>query len=103
MALVTLTVAQLAAYGRITVEPIAVPPQPYLNLLTLALNASTPIIEDYAGDDTPQATINLAAAQMPMYVYDKPSFTRRPAPAFRYSGAQDLLAAWHLPRQTVVK
>ena len=102
MAVITLTVAQLAVHGRISVDPIAPPPQPYLSLLTLALDACRTIIEDYAGDDTPQATIDLAAVQMAMFIYDKPTYTRRPAYAFQFSGAEALLSNWHLPRRVVV-
>ena len=99
---VTLTVAQLAVHGRISVDPTIAPPEPYLGQLTLALDASRPIIEDYAGDDTPGATLDLAAAQMAMFIYDKPSYTRRPAYAFQFSGAEALLSNWHLPRRVVV-
>ena len=99
---VTLTVAELAVHARISSDPTTDPPEPYLGIFTDILDACTPILEDYAGADTPQATLDLAAVQMAAYINDKPSFTRRPALAFQYSGAEALLSNWHLPRRVVV-
>ena len=71
-------------------------------MLTGILDACKEVIEDYAGDATPQPVMDVAAARMGMFLYEKPAFTRRPAYAFQHSGAESLLAFWHPPRSVVI-
>ena len=60
------------------------------------------MIEDYAGDDTPQSVLAEATGRMGQYLYEQPAYTRRPAYAFQHSGAQSLLSRWYSPRTVTV-
>ena len=102
MAVITLTVAQFSVAARLTTDPATAPPEPLLSVLTGILDACKEVILDYAGEQTPQAVIDEATAQMGQYLYEKPAFTRRPAYAFQHSGAESLLAFWHPPRSVVI-
>ena len=81
-----------------TVDPAVDPPEPLLSLLTGILDACKAVIEDYAGDDTPQPVLAEATGRMGGYLYEQPAYTRRPAYAFQHSGAQSLLSSWYSPR-----
>ena len=102
MAVVALTVAQFAVHARLSADATTNPPEPLLSLLTGILDACKAVIENYAGDDTPQPVLAEATARMGGYLYDQPAFTRRPALAFQHSGAQSLLSSWHTPQAVVV-
>ena len=88
--------------GGLSADATTDPPEPLLSVLTGILDACKEVIDEYAGDATPQTVLDLAAARMGMYLYDKPSFTRQPAYAFQHSGAESLLAFWHPPRSVVI-
>ena len=97
-----LTVAEFGVHARLTTDATTDPPEPLLGVLTGILDATKEVIEDYAGDDTPQPVLDLAAVRMGSFLYEQPSFTRRPAYAFQHSGAESLLAFWHMPRSVVI-
>ena len=91
-----LTIGQLALEMRLVVDPADIP-SAYTGILTRALNVSKAQVEGYAGADTPQDTLDLAAAKMAGYLVDVPSVMRQPALAFRNSGSESLLSRWHPP------
>ena len=78
------------------------PAEPLLGLLTGILDACKEVIEDYAGDDTPQVILAEATGRMGQFLYEQPAFTRRPAYAFQFSGAQSLLSRWYSPQTVVI-
>ena len=91
----TLTVAQLAAAIRLTTSATVAPAEPELSILHRQLRVAESRIELYAtaaDDDTKDE----AAILMVGYLYDAPPVQRNPATAFRLSGAQALLAPWHV-------
>ena len=99
---VTLTVAQFAVQARLSTDATTDPAEPLLGLLTGILDACKEVIEAYAGDDTPQVILAEATGRMGQFLYEQPSFTRQPAYAFQHSGAESLLAFWHMPRSVVI-
>ena len=94
---VGLTVAEFAVHARLTTDAATNPPEPLLGLLTGILDACKAVIEDYAGDDTPQPVLDEATARMGSYLYEQPAYIRQPAHAFQHSGAQSLLSSWYAP------
>ena len=93
---VMLTIGELALEMRLAADPSDVPAE-YMGILSRALDAAKETVDLYAGDDTPQATLDLAAAKMAGYLVDVPTVMRQPAIAFRNSGCESLLSPWHLP------
>ena len=102
MAVVALTVAEFAVHARLTTDAATNPPEPLLGLLTGILDACKAVIEDYAGDDTPQVILAEATGRMGQFLLEQPAFTRRPAYAFQFSGAQSLLSRWYSPQTVVI-
>ena len=93
-----ITVAQIAAALRITTDPTVAPPEPYLGILARQRSVAEARIEAYApaADD---ATKSEAAIRMIGHLMDQPTSVSGAgfADAFRNSGAQSLLSAWHDP------
>ena len=68
---VTLTVQEVAVGVRISVDPTAAVPEPYLNILTRHLAVATAIVEGRAPDADDQ-TQNQAAIRICGWLYDQP-------------------------------
>ena len=100
---VTLTVGDLAVATRHSTTPdvASIPPE-YLDILTTTLEATSAHIDQYAGPDTPEGSLNKAAVVMAGYLLDSPIFTRQPHSAFINSGAEAILSPWRIPRSVVV-
>ena len=70
MAVVAFTVAEFAVHARLSADATTNPPEPLLSLLTGILDACKAVIEDYAGDDTPQSVLAEATGRMGQYLYE---------------------------------
>ena len=67
-------------------------------------SGAIPIIEAYAGDDTPQHTLDLALIRFTQAVYDAPPQARRGMENFfTTSGAKSMLSSWHVPRSEAAR
>ena len=100
---VTISVLEIGADRRIGdgVTPLT---EPELGILTRLLATATEIVENYAGDDTPESVMNTGASLIVGYLYDAPvADGARYANALSNSGAQSILSRWANRRVTVVE
>ena len=66
-------------------------------------SGATPIINAYAGANTPQDTVNLALLLFVGAVYDAAPGRRNMEHFFVVSGARAMLAPWHVPQSGAVR
>ena len=100
---VTITLGELAVAVRLATDPTTGPHEPYLTELTRQLAVATETVHGYASDDCPDAVLNEAVVRFVGYLQEVAPAPQRVTGAFGFSGAQSLLARWHLPVSETVK